>query len=408
MKRWELLKPKCLKVIEDFKPDVIQVFGSEWPFGALAEEINIPIIIHMQGFMNVYVLSDDLAFSRADRLCFQIGNPKSILISLYQMLFYQKHQKYTKSFEQQIMKANRYFFGRTEWDRRLVEMYGAPDSTYFYCPEALRSEIYEEKWEYHKSSLSTSKDCDVGNINKIIKVNETDETTTTGNGNPTNPTATVGNTSNINNVTNTSNVNYACKATNTLMRNLDEKLEIITVSQAGSRKGNEIILRTADILKNDFHLNFTWKVAGSKDAFHLFEKKSGLRHEDLNIELLGFIPASEVAKQLSTSHVYVHPSIADNSPNSLCEAQVVGCPVIAANVGGIPQLVEDGKTGLLYPYNEPHMLAYLLMKLDEEQLRELSANERRIAIERHDPKKIADVLMNTYEEIKKKIKRSIN
>ena len=361
----------------------------------------------MQGFMNVYVLSDDLAFSRADRLCFQTGNPKSILISLYQMLFSRKNQKYTKSFEQQIMKSNRYFFGRTEWDRRLVEMYGAPDSTYFYCPEALRPEIYEEKWEYHKSSLSTiksSQDCKGSNTGNVSKVNEADKASTisiTSNSSPTNSTPTVDNTSNINNLSNTGHVNYADKAANTPERKANEKLEIITVSQAGSRKGNEIILRTADILKNDFHLNFTWKVAGSKDAFRLFEKKSGLRHENLNIELLGFIPASEVAKQLSTSHVYVHPSIADNSPNSLCEAQVVGCPVIAANVGGIPQLVEDGKTGLLYPYNEPHILAYLLMKLDEKQLRELSANERRIAIERHDPKKIADVLMNTYEEIKK-------
>ena len=45
------------------------------------------------------------------------------------------------------------------------------------------------------------------------------------------------------------------------------------------------------------------------------------------------IDSEQVAQELSSSRVYIHPAIIDNSPNSLCEAQIVGCPVIAANVG---------------------------------------------------------------------------
>ena len=54
---WCFLKPMVLKVIDDFKPDIIQCFGTEWPFGLIANEIDIPVVIHMQGFANNYDLS---------------------------------------------------------------------------------------------------------------------------------------------------------------------------------------------------------------------------------------------------------------------------------------------------------------------------------------------------------------
>ena len=113
------------------------------------------------------------------------------------------------------------------------------------------------------------------------------------------------------------------------------------------------------------------------------------------------IDAVTVANTLEKSDVYIHPAIIDNSPNSLCEAQVVGCPVIAANVGGIASLVENGKTGLLYPYNEPHMLAFEIMKLRSESgiAREMSKNEIKVATKRHDPETIYEHLLETYNFI---------
>ena len=99
--------------------------------------------------------------------------------------------------------------------------------------------------------------------------------------------------------------------------------------------------------------------------------------------------------------MYIHPAIIDNSPNSLCEAQVIGCPVIAANVGGIASLVDDGKTGILYPYNEPHMLAFKIMELGQnrELLKFLSENEIKTAIERHNPEDIYLYLYSVYKNV---------
>ena len=131
------------------------------------------------------------------------------------------------------------------------------------------------------------------------------------------------------------------------------------------------------------------------------EKKTGINHKEYNIKLLGMISANKVAEELANSSIYIHPAIIDNSPNSLCEAQIIGCPVIAANVGGISSLVEDGKTGILYPYNETHMLAFRIMELfsDRIKLNELSKNAKQVAKRRHEPDNLYNVLYGIYNEI---------
>ena len=45
----EKLVAEAKKVVKQYKPDVIQVFGTEWPFGLIARETNIPVVVHIQG-----------------------------------------------------------------------------------------------------------------------------------------------------------------------------------------------------------------------------------------------------------------------------------------------------------------------------------------------------------------------
>ena len=324
---WNRLKLKMLNVIEDFMPDVIQCFGSEWPYGLIAECTNIPVVIHMQGFSNIYSESCELVYSDWEYIRCNNFNPKVAFTTLTN----KKKNEDGLSKERHLMKINRFFMGRTHWDEEIVRNY-SPKSKYYYCPEALRPEIYDApKWTSNKS----------------------------------------------------------------------ENMRLITITQAGTLKGNEIILRTAKILKEQFNFPFKWEVAGNAEAFRVAERKTRIRHEDYNISLLGMIDASEVAEKLANSDLYIHPAIIDNSPNSLCEAQVIGCPVIAANVGGIASLVDDGKTGILYPYNEPHMLAFKIMELGQnrELLKFLLENEIKTAIERHNPEDIYLYLYSVYKNV---------
>lgn len=323
---WEEIKPKMLNIISDFKPDIIQCFGSEWPFGLITEYIDIPVVIHMQGFSNVYNESSELVYSDWEYIRCNCFNPKVAFTTLTNKL----KIKNNLLRERHIMKINKYFLGRTDWDRMIVSNYS--DGKYYHCSEALREDIYfGRKWQLSQ----------------------------------------------------------------------ENKCNIVTITQAGTLKGNEIILRTAKILKEQFNFNFIWNVAGDKDSFKIAERKTGIKHNENNINLLGVIGSKDVAKYLASSSMYVHPAIIDNSPNSLCEAQIIGCPVIAANVGGISSLVDDNETGILYPYNEPHTLAFKIMKLydDKNHLIEISNNEKEVALERHNQKDILDNIINIYCDI---------
>ena len=71
------------------------------------------------------------------------------------------------------------------------------------------------------------------------------------------------------------------------------------------------------------------------------------------------------------TYVMVLPSAIENSPNSLCEAQLVGIPCVASFVGGVPEMLRDGKDGYLYTFNEPLMLAeYISRIFDSDSLAE--------------------------------------
>ena len=69
--------------------------------------------------------------------------------------------------------------------------------------------------------------------------------------------------------------------------------------------------------------------------------------------------------------IALNPSLADNMPISILEALASGVPVVSTNVGGIPFLVEDGKTALLVPPCDPERMAEAMLRvLSDESLRE--------------------------------------
>jgi len=51
---WFIKRPLLMEIVGDFKPDIIHCFGSEWNWGLLAKETSVPMVLHMQGFINIY------------------------------------------------------------------------------------------------------------------------------------------------------------------------------------------------------------------------------------------------------------------------------------------------------------------------------------------------------------------
>ena len=186
----------------------------------------------------------------------------------------------------------------------------------------------------------------------------------------------------------------------------NEKPILLTITQGSPVKGNEIILQTASILKYQFGFDFEWRVAGNIGNIRKYEKIAGISFNDVNVKLLGMIDSDEVLSELKRSDIFINCSINDNSPNSICEAQLVGCPVISSNVGGISSIIKDKETGMLYPYNEPHTLAFIIMNLSNnaEKMKYLSENEIAVSSKRHDPKEIVNNLLIIYRDV---IKRGV-
>jgi glycosyltransferase involved in cell wall biosynthesis len=68
----------------------------------------------------------------------------------------------------------------------------------------------------------------------------------------------------------------------------------------------------------------------------------------------------EVASILALAHLYIHPSLWEGLPFALLEAMMLGVPVIAGNVGGIPEVVTHGETGLLVEPGNSRALAEII------------------------------------------------
>lgn len=314
------------KVIEDFKPDVVEVFGSELYTGlgaVAAKELNVPCVLHLQGILSLYIYAFLPPMVSERSFCFSEGIRKAY--SNFQLLTYWKRSCHR---EKVILKAVNHVIGRTEWDKNALEVLN-PDAKYHWGGEILRSCFYEKG-----------------------------------------------------------------------KRTIPEKAVITTTSSNASYKGFDIILKVANILSNECGLDFEWNVYGNVSP-KFFEKFTGIRHDEVNVNLKGIASAEQLRDAMLNSTLYFQPSYVENSPNSVAEAQMLGLPVVATNVGGTCSMVEHGKSGYLFPATDPYMAAYYIMKTVKNTSFNVDMGKygQNIARQRHDRESIVKNLIDIYKTI---------
>ncbi len=103
----------------------------------------------------------------------------------------------------------------------------------------------------------------------------------------------------------------------------------------------------------------------------------------------------------SAADVFVLPTLQDNFPNTALEALACGLPVVGSRVGGVPEIVRDGFTGLLVEPDSPDALANGVKKLldSPEQRMEMGANCRRVAVEEYSLERQARRYIELYESL---------
>jgi glycosyltransferase involved in cell wall biosynthesis len=314
-----------LKVIDNFSPDVIHIFGTEDVYGRLVNYTKIPIVIHIQGIIGPYI---NAFFPPGFHLFRFVCTLKAS--EAFRMVRNYKIFRNNELRERNIYKHAKYLMGRTEWDRCVANIL-APQAEYFHCDEVLREEFYlANSWNRREKSTITL-------ISTISKV---------------------------------------------------------------PYKGLDLILKTARLLSSYSPLSFRWVIYGITE-YKSVEKMTGIRASDVNVYYGGVIDCIELISALQVADLFVHPSYIDNSPNSVCEAQLIGIPVISTNVGGISSLIKDGVNGLLVPANDPFTLYKKIIDIahSNELAVSLGKQGRMVAQDRHSRNKIVNRNIEIYRQI---------
>ncbi|MES2375625.1 MAG: glycosyltransferase family 4 protein [Bacteroidota bacterium] len=317
-----------VKIINEVKPDLIHVHGSEFSFGLIQKFTDIPTVLSIQGIVTVYrykffskimffdivrsaKLTNLLFFRTAINTYFLFGNARDR--------------------ELDILKHTKNLIGRTAWDRRVSRIL-APQAQYFHNDEILRDSFYTSEWKYEPGT----------------------------------------------------------------------QLNLMTINGPDIYKGIETLIYCAHLLDLN-NINFKWGVAGiskTDDIVSIASKSTGKPLSD-NIVFLGKLDENSLVNALLKANIYVATSHIENSPNSLCEALLLGMPSIATHAGGTNSLVDDGKDGVLIQDGDPYSMAGAIIELKEnkELAISLGKNARIRGLARHNIDTITGDLLEIYKRV---------
>ena len=163
---------------------------------------------------------------------------------------------------------------------------------------------------------------------------------------------------------------------------VDGKFKILFVGRHIERKGICYLIESAKLLPAD---KFEIRIVGVGD---LTEKLKQQALQYPHVVFTGKLSPEDLAHEYRTANVFVLPAIVDHKGDTeglgvvLIEAMELGLPVVASNVGGIPDVVVDGDSGMLVPEKDPEALANAFKRLASDRALVVSLLEgarRRIA-----------------------------
>jgi glycosyltransferase involved in cell wall biosynthesis len=183
-------------------------------------------------------------------------------------------------------------------------------------------------------------------------------------------------------------------------QNKNERAIILCVGDVMLRKNQNAFIRALDPVASQHKLRVLFLGRASRDDpyvrefFELIGKRSWCEH-------VGFENRDGLKNRFSEASLLVLPSLEDNCPMVVLEAMAAGVPVIAAKVGGVPDLVEQGRTGLFCdPNDAASMRTAVEQLLTDAALRSrLSTSAKQGAQERFHPATIARRHIEIYREV---------
>jgi len=177
----------------------------------------------------------------------------------------------------------------------------------------------------------------------------------------------------------------------------EKSLIIGTVGRLVPVKGHEFLIKAAKYIISKY-----------PEAFFVFTGDGPLEHNlkrqalelgiNNNIIFLGW--RSDAAKIISVYDIFSLPSLNEGMGRVLAEAMALGKPIVASNVGGIPDLVTHGKNGFLVPARNPEKLAkYIQILIEDKEKKEKMGQAGKEMAKIFSKEKMVENIANLYEKL---------
>jgi glycosyltransferase involved in cell wall biosynthesis len=170
------------------------------------------------------------------------------------------------------------------------------------------------------------------------------------------------------------------------------------IGHLGKHKGLDVLLHALSLIREP---KIRLLVAGSgEEEDHLkgFCRDLGLERQ---VTFCGHVENQRIGTIYQQMDILVVPSVwQENSPVTITEAMAGGIPVIASDIGGIRELVEDGVTGFLVPARDSHAMAERIRRfLDRPELRQDMGQKALTKIQRYHLPNQVEQIVGVYQEV---------
>lgn len=329
-------------IIADFEPDIVHIFGTEFPHTlAMVKAFGRPdrTLIGIQGLCSAIadVYTADLPEDVCKKRTFRDIIKKDGLL--------EQQQKFVQrgNYEKEALAMAGHITGRTDFDREYTKKLN-PQAIYHFMNETLREEFYHDTW----------------NIDRIERYSIF-----------------------------VSQGNYPIKGLHYV---LDILPEIVKEHE------ETVVYVAGDVITAHDSLKDKIKISGYGKYLLGQIRKSKMEE---HVKFVGKLHPDKMCARYLKSHVFLCPSAIENSPNSVGEAMLLGVPTVSADVGGVHNLLDDNRDGILYQPDKPQQMKEAILRIfsDDKLAMVFSSNARVHAAKTHNPEKNYRRLLEIYHEI---------
>jgi len=164
-----------------------------------------------------------------------------------------------------------------------------------------------------------------------------------------------------------------------IKKNLNERKPIIGfIGRLDEGKGIMDLVKAIPIVLEQ-KKNIKFFIGGFGNLYEAINKEIDINNMSKNINLVGWIPHDDVADHLNEFKLFILPSKSEGLPTGVLEAMACGTPVLVTPVGGITDVILDGKSGFILNDNSPEGIAQSIIRaLDCPELNQIAKNARKI------------------------------